>query len=272
MNDPYRFVMHGNVGAVRSIDALIVNNKDFLPEFKELYLHERSFTGSNYISPVFSALPLINHNFEIFLELDANNHSYQAMLSLILGAFLHDIKNIVIHENNMDDFELTLSLIDDWHKQADDFSLESINKSQSPADETRLFFNADYEVFEFNEEVFENLHMAGIEGIFLPENYDPVKLMNIFNLADEYGLQVFNSASIYTSTRQLKFAIDVIPQLDMPANFIDRMEDSSNKIEEGLQYFREYVDFTKNFDAKGIIIENPTKKILQALKRSDIIA
>jgi hypothetical protein len=264
--------MHGNIRAVRSIDAIISNNKYFLPEFKELYLHERSFTGSNYISPVFSAMPLINHGFELFLELDANNHSYQAMLSLMLGANLHDIENIVIYENNMNDFDLTLSLIDDWHKQAEDFSLESINNTESLADQTHLFFNSDYEVFNFNDEIFEKLHMAGIEGIFLPENYDPVKLMNVFNLADEYGLQVFNSASIYSSTRQLKFAIDIVPQLDMPADFIQRMEDSKNKLEEGLQYFKEYIDFTKNFEAKGVIIENPTKKILQALKKSDIVA
>ncbi|MFX0103631.1 MAG: hypothetical protein ACFFCS_28980 [Candidatus Hodarchaeota archaeon] len=265
MDDEFKLIVPAMLRPRKSLSAFIDSNTQYLPTFKSLYLTDRSLTGENYINPIFACVPLKNAGFEIFLEIASENHSRKTINSFILGALMNEIYNIVIFDDDVNNIDETLKILDDWDKQLIDFSLEHGKELEGPDQKIKIYLNLGDSVFNIKEDFFEKIHLAGINGLFIAENYDPIKLMNIFNYMKEYSLEAFNTATLFYKIRQLKVAMKFNPNLDLPPSFMKRLESADDPIQEGIEYFQEFVDFTKSFESNGILIANPVKQVMKDL-------
>ncbi|MHA1370353.1 MAG: hypothetical protein ACTSRA_11635, partial [Promethearchaeota archaeon] len=139
-----KFLIYADLNPVKSVERFIAKNSTFLPEINSLYLSDHSLTGAHFINSVFASIPLRQLGFEIYFEISTLEHSDNAIMSLILGALMHDINNIVLYESAPFDHAKTLKIMDEWNDQKIDFSMAEEGLQILSENKMKFYYNIGY--------------------------------------------------------------------------------------------------------------------------------
>lgn len=195
----------------------------------------------------------------VLMEFHPSFHSPGALIALMVGATLEGVDAIVLNAGDDGLGEQLLSLMDHWQRRLGD-----LGSRIAPLKHPDFFIKLDHSLFTLPETDLEKLRVSGADGIIIPESYNPVKLMNVFSLAREFGLRVLTTVNIYTKPRQIKFALKVNPAIELPDSIMERFEDGAS-MQAGIDFLLEFISFIRTFDVEGLIIQNARIEYLEPI-------
>ncbi|MFB0562810.1 MAG: methylenetetrahydrofolate reductase [Candidatus Lokiarchaeia archaeon] len=218
------------------VDAIMV------PDSTNEYIH---------MSPIIPCMLLAQFGVKPIMEIAYGRRSEKAVFSDILGALTAGVRNIVFVAKNDDEAYVEkniLEVIREVRKMVDELDFDDpefemdlkIGLSVNPLTEERVDFKEAKE--------------SGVDFIVALETYDPALIFDIIHRAREAGLYSIMKVGVFTSFNQAKFAHKFIPELCVPDELLDKLYETEDELDVGVEYAREHIKTLVELGADGVCL------------------
>nr|MDO8081869.1 methylenetetrahydrofolate reductase [Candidatus Freyarchaeota archaeon] len=234
-----------------------INNSKFLQEveafrdFVDAIMVPDSTNEYVHMSPIIPCMHLAQFNVEPIMEIAYGRRSEKAVFSDVLAALSVGIRNIVFVAKNDDEVYIEKNILEVIKEVR-----KMVNELDFSNSEERINLNIGLSVNPLTEERvdFKEAKEAGVDFITAFETYDPGLIFDILHRAREAGLYVIMKIGVFTSFNQAKFAHKFIPELSVPEELLDKLSNTEDQLEEGVEYAREHIKTLTELGADGVCL------------------
>jgi hypothetical protein len=230
------------------VDAVVVSDYSF---------------GLPTMNPIVPSLWLREDNIEPVMGFYIEHRNPEAIFSDVLAGIESNLTNVIISSyQNPEDYGKCLELVDSINKT---LKKQSRARGTEPSNEVNIGLSSGYMV-ERPEDSIALARRAGAKFICPPETYDISGIIeSITRRASSIGLHTILRTSLFTSAKTVSFARKFIPEMFLPNDFVETMRASSNPLEDGLNFVKDFVELARSLKACGVYLIIPQK--LEVYKR-----
>jgi len=230
------------------VDAVVVSDYSF---------------GLPTMNPIVPSLWLKGENIEPVMGFYIEHRNPKAIFSDVLAGVESNLTNVIISSyQNPKDYGTCLELVDSINKT---LKKQSKARGTEPSNEVNIGLSSGYMV-ERPEDSIALAKRAGTNFICPPETYDISGIIEpITRRARSVGVHTILKTSLFTSAKTVSFARKFIPEMFLPDDFVETMRASSNPLEDGLSFVKDFIEVAKSVKACGVYLIIPQK--LEVYKR-----
>lgn len=230
------------------VDAVVVSDYSF---------------GLPTMNPIVPSLWLREDNIEPVMGFYIEHRNPEAIFSDVLAGIESNLTNVIISSyQNPQEYGKCLELVDSIKKT---LKKQSRARRTEPDSEVNIGLSSGYMV-ERPEDSIALARRAGTNFICPPETYDISGIIEpIIRRARSVGVHTILKTSLFASAKTVSFARKFIPEMFLPNDFVEAIKSSSNPLEKGLSFIKDFIDVAKSLKACGIYLIIPQK--LEVYKR-----
>jgi hypothetical protein len=226
----------------QSVDAIVISDYSF---------------GLPTMNPIVPALWLNEENIESVMGFYIEHRNPEAIYSDVLAAVESNLNNVIVSSyENPKDYATCLELADGIKVTLEK---QSKAKKSEPHKLINLGLTSGY-MIERPEDSVTLARRYGADFVCPPETYDISGIVEpLVKRARSIGIHAILKTTLYASVKTVKFARKFIPEMFIPPEFVEAVEVSSNPLEVGLEFVRDFLETAKGLKACGVCLTLPQK-------------
>jgi hypothetical protein len=226
----------------RFVDALVVSDYSF---------------GLPTMNPIVPALWLSDEDIESVMGFYIEHRNPKAIFSDVLAGVESNLANVIISSyENSKDYGTCLELVDGIK-----LTLEKQSKAHisEPHKLSNIGLSSSF-MIERPEDSVALARRCGVDFICPPETYDISGIIEpLVKRAKSIGIHTILKTTLYVSSKTVKFAKKFIPEMFIPPEFVEAVENSSNPLEVGLEFAKNFVETVKSIGGCGVYLVMPQR-------------
>ncbi len=226
----------------RFCDAIVVSDYSF---------------GLPTMNPIVPALWLNSEEIESVMGFYIEHRNPKAIFSDVLAGVESSLTNVIISSyENSSDFGTCLELVDGIK-----LTLEKQSKARisEPHRLANIGLSSSY-MIERPEDSVALARRYGADFVCPPETYDISGIIEpLVKRAKSISMHTILRTTLYASPKTVKFARKFIPEMFIPPEFVEAVESSSNPLEVGLKFAKDFVETIRNLEASGVYLVMPQR-------------
>jgi hypothetical protein len=224
--------------------------------FDALVVSDYSF-GLPTMNPIVPALWLSSEDIESVMGFYIEHRNPKAIFSDVLAGVESNLTNVIIYSyEDSKDYGTCLELVDGIKLTLERQSKESVGEPHRLAN---IGISSSY-MIERPEDSVALARRYGADFVCPPETYDIEGIIEpLVKRARSIGIHTILKTTLYVSSKTLKFARKFIPEMFIPPEFVEAVENSANPLEIGLKFAKNFVETVKNIEGCGVYLVMPQK-------------
>jgi len=224
--------------------------------FDALVVSDYSF-GLPTMNPIVPALWLSSEDIESVMGFYIEHRNPKAIFSDVLAGVESNLANVIISSyEDSKDYGTCLELVDGIKLTLEKQSKASIGE---PHKLCNIGLSSSY-MIERPEDSVTLARRYGADFICPPETYDIEGIIEpLVKRARSIGMHAILKTTLYVSSKTLKFARKFIPEMFIPPEFVEAIENSSNPMETGLEFAKNFVQTIRSIEGCGVYLVMPQR-------------